>query len=83
MSLQPVSASEYVLKLTATDRSGVLYSIAYILRQMGIELISARIVTLGERLEDIFVLNSEKLATPAIAAELETELMRVCRISTQ
>jgi [protein-PII] uridylyltransferase len=50
---------------------------------MGIELISARIVTLGERLEDIFVLNSEKLATPAIAAELETELMRVCRISTQ
>ena len=80
MSLAPAAPNEYVLKLAATDRSGVLYSIAYILKQMGIKLISARIVTLGERLEDVFVLSSESLANPAIAAQLETELMRVCTI---
>ncbi|MGL4767939.1 MAG: [protein-PII] uridylyltransferase [Formosimonas sp.] len=80
MSLSPAATHEYVLKLAATDRSGVLYSIAYILQHMNIQLISARIVTLGERLEDVFVLSSEQLANPAVAAQLETELMRVCTI---
>ena len=80
MTLAPVAPNEYVLKLAATDRSGVLYSIAYILKQLDIKLTSARIVTLGERLEDVFVLSSAKLANPAIAAQLETELMRVCTI---
>lgn len=82
MSLMVIGNHQYVLKLTATDRSGVLYSIASVLKQMDIKLISARIVTLGERLEDVFVLSSNRLANPAIAAQLEIELMRVCTIET-
>ena len=81
VSLTPTDKGEYVLKLAATDRHGVLYSIAYILKQMNIRLRSARIVTLGERLEDVFILSSDQLNDPSAAAQLEAELMRVCTIS--
>lgn len=82
MNLISIDKNKYVLKLTATDRSGVLYSIASVLKKLNIRLISARIVTLGERLEDVFILSSEQLVHPTIAAQLEIELMRVCTIRT-
>lgn len=80
MSLMPVGNDEYVLKLTATDRPGVLYSISYIFHEMNIKLRSARIVTLGERLEDVFVLYSPQLVAPHFAAELEHRILTVCTI---
>ena len=80
MSLMPVGNNEYVIKLTATDRPGVLYSIAYIFHEMNITLRSARIVTLGERLEDVFVVYSPQLLSPNFAAELEHRIVTVCTI---
>lgn len=80
MSLLPTGNDEYVVKLTATDRPGVLYSMAYILHELNIHLHNARITTLGERLEDVFVVHSPKLANPSFAAELERRLMAVCTI---
>ena len=80
MSLMPVGNDEYVLKLTATDRPGVLYSISYIFHEMNIKLRSARIVTLGERLEDVFVVYSPQLVAPSFAAELEHRIVTVCTI---
>jgi len=80
MSLMPVGNDEYVLKLTATDRPGVLYSISYIFHEMNIKLRSARIVTLGERLEDVFVVYSPQLVAPNFAAELEHRIVTVCTI---
>lgn len=82
MSLMSIDENKYLLKLTATDRSGVLYHIASVLKKLNIKLISARIVTLGERFEDVFILSSEQLAHPAIVAQLEIELVRVCTIKT-
>ena len=80
MSLMPVGNDEYVIKLAATDRPGVLYSIAYIFHEMNITLRSARIVTLGERLEDVFVVYSPQLIAPSFAAELEHRIVTVCTI---
>ena len=80
MSLMPVGNDEYVLKLTATDRPGVLYSLSYIFHEMNIKLRSARIVTLGERLEDVFVVYSPQLVAPNFAAELEHRIVTVCTI---
>ena len=76
----PMGNDEYVIKLTATDRPGVLYSIAYIFHDMHITLRSARIVTLGERLEDVFVIYGPQLASPSFAAELEHQIVTVCTI---
>ncbi len=80
MSLMPTGDDDYVLKLTATDRPGVLYSVAYHFHDMGVKLHNARITTLGERLEDVFVVHSPQLASPSFAAELEHRLMTVCTI---
>jgi [protein-PII] uridylyltransferase len=80
MSLMPTGNDDYVLKLTATDRPGVLYSVAYHFHEMGVKLHNARITTLGERLEDVFVVHSPQLASPSFAAELEHRLMTVCTI---
>ena len=44
-----------VLKVTASDRPGLLANIALVLLELGLEITSARITTLGERVEDVFV----------------------------
>ncbi len=80
MNLLPTANDEYVMKLTATDRPGVLYSVAHIFRDMNIKLRSARIATLGERLEDVFVIHSPQLASPSFNAEFEHRVMQVCTI---
>ena len=42
-----------VLKVTASDRPGLLANIALVLLELGLEITSARITTLGERVEDV------------------------------
>ena len=69
-----------MLRLTATDRPGILYNIAYLFKTMGIRLHSARIATLGERLEDVFVISSSQLSRPSVAAQLEKEIIAICSI---
>jgi [protein-PII] uridylyltransferase len=81
MLLQPdEDKDEYVLRLTATDRPGILYSIAYIFKTLKIRLHSARVVTLGERLEDVFIISSAQLSNPSHMAQLEEEIIKVCTV---
>jgi len=51
---------EAILNITASDRPGLLATIALVLVEVGLEIMSARITTLGERVEDIFVVASKK-----------------------
>ena len=44
-----------VLNITASDRPGLLANIALVLVELGLEITSARITTLGERVEDVFL----------------------------
>lgn len=54
LSAQPDEKTA-LLKVTASDRPGLLANIALVLVEVGLEITSARVTTLGERVEDIFL----------------------------
>lgn len=47
------------LEVTAVDKKGVLSAIAYVFYELNINLINARIATIGERVEDVFFICDE------------------------
>ena len=51
----------FILSISAADRPGVLFGIAEVLAQNGITVHTAKISTLGERIEDTFLLSGESL----------------------
>jgi len=64
-----------VLSLVASDRPGLLYGIARILAKHHISLHTARVNTLGDRVEDVFLVSGETLAAPKSVLQLEQELL--------
>jgi [protein-PII] uridylyltransferase len=66
----------YILSVSANDRQGLLYSIARVLAQHRIGVHAARINTLGERVEDVFLLDSKSLSNNRTQILVETELLR-------
>ncbi|RCS59568.1 [protein-PII] uridylyltransferase [Parvibium lacunae] len=76
--LQPDSKGQYhLMDLTATDRPGLLYAIAYTLVQHRVRLRSAKILTLGERVEDSFLLEGDLFSHPKQQIKFEQELLAV------
>ncbi len=67
--------SHYVLSVNATDRPGLLYTIALTLAAHGANLHTAKISTLGERVEDTFLISGGDLRETANRIKLETELI--------
>ena len=65
----------HLLSVTAGDRPGLLYSIARVLSQYEVNLRTAKIVTLGERAEDVFVVDGPALSKPKSILQLETDLL--------
>ncbi|TAK92204.1 MAG: [protein-PII] uridylyltransferase [Burkholderiaceae bacterium] len=65
----------YLLSLNATDRTGLLYAVAYVLAQHQINVQSAKIMTLGQRVEDVLVINGAELSSGRAQIQLETELL--------
>ena len=65
-----------VLSLVASDRPGLLYGIARILARHHISLHTARINTLGDRVEDVFLVSGEALGAPRTVLQLEQELLK-------
>ncbi|MBU6468172.1 MAG: [protein-PII] uridylyltransferase [Betaproteobacteria bacterium] len=63
------------LTIVAGDRPGLLYKIARVLVQHHINLKSARINTLGERVEDIFILDDKGLEKQDSREVIKTELI--------
>lgn len=77
VSIRPDEAGHrHILTLTATDRPGLLFTIAQVLADHHIDLDMARITTLGERVEDTFVLKSEDLTRPGQTLALERALLQ-------
>lgn len=66
----------YILSVSANDRQGLLYSIARVLAQHRIGVQAARINTLGERVEDVFLLDGKSLSNNRTQIQVETELLR-------
>ncbi|SBT05237.1 Bifunctional uridylyltransferase/uridylyl-removing enzyme (Includes: (Protein-PII) uridylyltransferase; (Protein-PII)-UMP uridylyl-removing enzyme) [Candidatus Accumulibacter aalborgensis] len=67
--------SHYVLSVNAADRPGLLYTIAMTLAAHGANLHTAKISTLGERVEDTFLISGGDLGEAASRIRLETELL--------
>lgn len=65
----------YLLSIAAHDRTGLLYAIANVLARHRINLHTAKIMTLGERVEDVFLVDGPNLNNPRVQVQLETELL--------
>ena len=65
----------FVLSVSAADRPGLLYTVAMTLAKHGASLQTAKVVTLGERVEDTFLITGGDLGESTRRIALETELM--------
>lgn len=70
----------YLLSVSANDRNGLLYSIANVLAKYKINLHTAKIMTLGERVEDVFLVDGPVLNNARSQIQLETDLLEALRI---
>ncbi|MEY8879427.1 MAG: [protein-PII] uridylyltransferase [Leptothrix sp. (in: b-proteobacteria)] len=70
-------AQRWLLSVSASDRSGLLYRIARVLAQHQINLQLAKISTLGERVEDTFLVNGAALQHNRSQIAFETQLLDV------
>jgi [protein-PII] uridylyltransferase len=78
IDLRPDASGEhFVLSIVTNDRNGLLYAIAQVLARYDINLHTAKIMTLGERAEDVFLLGGEFLKDPRNQIQLETDLLDV------
>jgi [protein-PII] uridylyltransferase len=76
VSLRPDErAQRWLLSVSATDRAGLLYAIARVLARHGVNLQLAKVSTLGERVEDTFLVNGPELQQSRAQLQIETELL--------
>ncbi|MFN4325994.1 MAG: [protein-PII] uridylyltransferase [Azonexus sp.] len=72
--------THFILSLIAADRPGLLYTVANTLAEHGASLQTAKITTLGERAEDVFLISGGDLRDTQHRIRLETELMERLKI---
>jgi [protein-PII] uridylyltransferase len=68
-------AQRWLLSISASDRAGLLYSVARVLARHKINLQLAKVTTLGERVEDTFLIDGYELQQNRKQIEIETELL--------
>lgn len=64
-----------LLTLTAADRTGLLYTVARLLSNYHVNVHMAKIMTLGERVEDSFLVDGPILSDPKMQLQLEQDLL--------
>ena len=72
-------AQRWVLTISSCDRVGLLYSIARVLARHEINLQLAKVTTLGERVEDTFLISGPALQHNREQIEIETELLEAVK----
>ena len=76
VSLTPDERGQrHLLTISASDRSGLLYAVARVLANNHINLQLAKISTLGERVEDTFLVDGPALQHARSQLRIETELL--------
>ena len=65
----------WLLNVSASDRVGLLYSLALVLARHQVNVQLAKIATLGERVEDTFLIDGPELQHNKKQIEIETELL--------
>ena len=69
-------AQRWLLSVSASDRAGLLYMIARVLAKHHINLRLAKVTTLGERVEDTFLIEGPELQHNRAQIAIETELLQ-------
>ena len=72
-------AQRWLLSVSASDRVGLLYGIARVLAEHHISVQLAKVTTLGERVEDTFLIAGAPLQQSKAQIAVETELLQVLR----
>ncbi len=75
-------AQRWLLSVSSSDRVGLLYRIARVLAQHNINLQLAKVTTLGERVEDTFLIDGAQLQHNKTQIAIETELLEVLAFKT-
>ena len=84
VDIRPDERGAYqVLSIVASDRPGLLYGVARILARHHIRLQTARINTLGDRAEDVFLVSGDALQAPKAVLQLEQELLNELQVEPQ
>jgi [protein-PII] uridylyltransferase len=68
-------AQRWLLSISASDRSGLLYAVARVLARYHINLQLAKVSTLGERVEDTFLVDGPALQNNRLQIQVETEIL--------
>ena len=69
----------HILTITAGDRPGLLYRIARVLGERQVNIQTAKITTLGERAEDVFLVEGAGLSDSKNVLSIETALIETLR----
>ncbi|MDD2177639.1 [protein-PII] uridylyltransferase [Acidovorax sp. D2M1] len=69
-------AQRWLLAISASDRAGLLYLVTRILAQHHLSVQLAKVSTLGERVEDTFLIQGPELQNNARQIQIETELLQ-------
>jgi [protein-PII] uridylyltransferase len=78
VSLRPdEKAQHWLLGISASDQAGLLYKVARVLARHHINLQLAKINTLGERVDDVFLIDGNALQNNREQIAIETELLDV------
>ena len=68
-------AQRWLLSVSASDRAGLLYCIARVLARHEVSVQLAKVTTLGERVEDTFLISGSELQMNKRQIQIETELL--------
>jgi [protein-PII] uridylyltransferase len=68
-------AQRWLLSISASDRLGLLYLVARVLAKHKLSLQLAKVTTLGERVEDTFLIHGPELQHNKAQIAIETELL--------
>ncbi|MCF0253869.1 MAG: [protein-PII] uridylyltransferase, partial [Duodenibacillus sp.] len=69
------SSKAWILQVTCNDRLGLLFAIAVVLARHGMSLHTAKIATLDERAEDVFLISGPGLEDGEAVLRLENDLI--------
>jgi [protein-PII] uridylyltransferase len=78
VELQPDEKGQHwLLSVSASDRNGLLYAIAKVLATHKVNLHLAKVTTLGERVEDTFLVSGPGLHSHRLQASITQDLLQV------
>lgn len=69
------NGTSWRLSITASDRPGLLYSLSRVFARHRVRLKMAKVMTLGDRVEDIFIIEGDELGSPRTQLQFERDVL--------